>query len=167
MGDALLEGQRMAQIEAEGGPSVEEQVRESPSGQFLRWVGAAAAELGAGCLQMPDCLGAAAEAGAAFRTGRAAQQELRVAATAAAEQRVGQLQRSVRSFERLAADHRARAQALRENPTVRPGMQGQSAERIARQQAERAGKLERDAADFDRQAQRAREEIERLRRDMQ
>jgi uncharacterized protein RhaS with RHS repeats len=149
-----------------------ETIRESVAG-FGNWVVGAAQELG-GCALDAACAnslapgaGAAGGAISQFNAARAAQAELRVAATTAARSRVGQLERGARSFDRLAADHRARAQAMRESPTVRPGMERQAAQRIEAQQARRIEKLERDAADFESQAARAREEAARLRDEFQ
>ena len=81
----------------------------------------------------------------------------------AASGTIRSLERSARTLERRAAQHEARAAAFRANPTVRPGMEGQSAERVAAQQERRAQHLEGEAAEFRRQAAKAREEAERLR----
>jgi hypothetical protein len=78
------------------------------------------------------------------------------------QQEINSLQRGVNSLERRAADHEARAKAFREDPTVKPGMEGQSAEKIAAQQKIRAEKLERDAAQFRKQAAEKRAQIEKL-----
>lgn len=76
---------------------------------------------------------------------------------------IRRLERAARSLDRRAAEHEVRAAAFRANPTVRQGMEGQSAERIAAQQEIRARHLENEAEEFRRQAQAAREEAERLR----
>ena len=74
---------------------------------------------------------------------------------AAIKKTVSELRKGARTRRRNAEDHRTRANEFEENPTVRPGMENQSAEDIARQQQERLDKLRTDADEFDSQADAA------------
>jgi RHS repeat-associated protein len=50
--------------------------------------------------------------------------------------------KSIRSLEKRVEEHKAKLEAFKQNPTVRPGMEGQSEETIKAQQAERIKHLE-------------------------
>lgn len=62
------------------------------------------------------------------------------------------LERGARSKLALARDHDARANEFIINPTVRPDMEGRSAQEIRRQQQARVNHLRDEAAEFRRQA---------------
>jgi len=64
-----------------------------------------------------------------------------------------------------AADHEKRAAEFASKPTVRPGMEGQPAERIAGQQKTREAHLKGEAAEFRKQAANDLKEAERLRKE--
>ena len=67
------------------------------------------------------------------------------------------LEKGARRHEKVAAEHEARAKAFREDPTVRPGMEGQSESEIQRQQGQRASDLEAEAKRYRANAQRKRD----------
>lgn len=75
------------------------------------------------------------------------------------------MERSVRSLEKLAEDHFRRAEEMRTNPSVRPGMEERSAQEIAMQQQRRFEKLRRDAEEFQRQADQIEKRIRELERE--
>jgi hypothetical protein len=75
------------------------------------------------------------------------------------------LERNARNYDKLADRHFRSADELRNNPTVKPEMQGNTTP--AQQQAQRQGRietLERDGRMFRERAERLRQEAERLRR---
>ena len=80
------------------------------------------------------------------------------------DSRISRLESNARNYERQAERHFRDAQEMRRNPTVRPGMEGQSPQRIAAQQARRIEILERDGNMFAQRAKALREEAEALRR---
>lgn len=72
------------------------------------------------------------------------------------------LEKGARSLDRRAADHEEKAAAFRKDPSVKPGMEGQNAEKIAAQQKARASKLERDAEKFREKAEEKRRQIQQI-----
>ena len=78
---------------------------------------------------------------------------------------VDRLERQARSYDKLAERHQRDADNMRENPTVRPGMEGRGEAEIRQQQEVRIRKQERDAEVFRKRAADARKEAERLRRE--
>ena len=76
------------------------------------------------------------------------------------------LRRNARNYQRRADDHFQRAEQLRENPTVRPGMENQPPHRIAEQQAQRYRDLRNDAREFQRRADELNRRAEQLEREL-
>ena len=88
-----------------------------------------------------------------------AQAEIAQARTAS---EAGSLERGAKSLDKLAEDHEARAAAFKNDPTVRPGMEGQSPEVIAKQQEARYQHLMKEAAEFRKQAAEKRAQAQAL-----
>ena len=74
----------------------------------------------------------------------------------------GSLEKGAASKLANAADHEQRAAEFAKNPTVRPGMEGQPKEVITRQQQARVDHLQREAAEFRKQAQQDLQRAARL-----
>jgi hypothetical protein len=66
----------------------------------------------------------------------------------------------------VARRHQQDADNMRTNPTIRPGMENQPRDVIARQQQQRATDQERDAAMFRARAEQARRRADELREEL-
>ncbi|MEN9854875.1 MAG: hypothetical protein RLZZ157_1, partial [Pseudomonadota bacterium] len=77
---------------------------------------------------------------------------------------IKQLEKGASTLERRALEDEAKLEEFRQNPTVRPGMEGRSREELAKQQAAREAHLNREIANFRRQAEEMRQAAEEMRR---
>lgn len=77
---------------------------------------------------------------------------------------IKQLERGAATLERRALQHEAKLADFKQNPTVRPGMEGRSPQEIAKQQGAREAHLKQEIANFKQQAEEKRQMAEQLRR---
>jgi RHS repeat-associated protein len=100
-----------------------------------------AAEAAAACAAIPACDAAVVEAGAAALAEAEAAEAAAVQAAKGAANMCRSATRGVNSLLKQIAKHRQKLQDFVQNPTVRPGMEGQPPEVIASQQADRIDHL--------------------------
>jgi len=100
-----------------------------------------AAEAAAACLAVPACDAAVAEAGAAAIAEAEAAEAAAVQAAKNAGNMCRSVQKGINSLLKQIAKHRQKLKSFVENPTVRPGMEGQPPEVIASQQTDRINHL--------------------------